>query len=65
LEPETEGRRTRQRGSRVMRNRHAQRTRVLREVGAAQALFRRCNTVKYCIEIGDQLPGPLSEKKLS
>jgi hypothetical protein len=29
-----------------MRNRDVQRTRVSREV-AAQALFRRCNTVKY------------------
>jgi hypothetical protein len=43
LEPETEGRRTGQRGSRVMRNRAAHRTRVSREVGAAQAFFRRCN----------------------
>jgi hypothetical protein len=39
-------------------------TRASREV-AAQALFRRCNTVKCRIEIGDPLPRPLPEKKLS
>jgi hypothetical protein len=48
-----------------MRNRDAQRTRVSREVRAAQTFFRRCNTVKYRIEIGDPLPRPLPEKKLS
>jgi hypothetical protein len=64
LETEIEGRRTSQRGSRVMRNRHAQRTRVLREVGVTRALFRRCNTVKYRVEIRDLLPRPLPGKKL-